>query len=95
MLVLGLETSCDETGVALYDSERGLLPPVTVQNSYSLVSRGADGDLAEALFRERMSLLAYSPLAGGILAGKYESGAQPAGTPWYGWPLSQQPTWCT
>ncbi|MDR6713347.1 N6-L-threonylcarbamoyladenine synthase [Pseudomonas hunanensis] len=24
MLVLGLETSCDETGVALYDSERGL-----------------------------------------------------------------------
>ena len=60
--------------------ERGLPPPVTVQNSYSLVSRGADGDLAEALFRERMSLLAYSPLAGGILAGKYEGGAQPAGT---------------
>ena len=27
-----------------------------------------------------MSLLAYSPLAGGILAGKYEGGAQPAGT---------------
>jgi N6-L-threonylcarbamoyladenine synthase len=25
MLVLGIETSCDETGVALYDSERGLL----------------------------------------------------------------------
>ena len=25
MLVLGLETSCDETGVALYDSQRGLL----------------------------------------------------------------------
>ena len=25
MLVLGLETSCDETGVAIYDSERGLL----------------------------------------------------------------------
>lgn len=25
MLVLGLETSCDETGVALYDTERGLL----------------------------------------------------------------------
>lgn len=25
MLTLGLETSCDETGVALYDSERGLL----------------------------------------------------------------------
>ena len=25
MLVLGIETSCDETGVAVYDSERGLL----------------------------------------------------------------------
>ncbi|MBU1192433.1 MAG: tRNA (adenosine(37)-N6)-threonylcarbamoyltransferase complex transferase subunit TsaD [Gammaproteobacteria bacterium] len=25
MLVLGIETSCDETGVALYDGERGLL----------------------------------------------------------------------
>ena len=25
MRVLGLETSCDETGIALYDSERGLL----------------------------------------------------------------------
>lgn len=25
MLVLGIETSCDETGIAVYDSERGLL----------------------------------------------------------------------
>ncbi|MFP4904033.1 tRNA (adenosine(37)-N6)-threonylcarbamoyltransferase complex transferase subunit TsaD, partial [Paraburkholderia sp. BR14261] len=25
MLVLGIESSCDETGLALYDSERGLL----------------------------------------------------------------------
>ncbi|MBS1147416.1 MAG: tsaD, partial [Proteobacteria bacterium] len=25
MLVLGVESSCDETGVALYDSARGLL----------------------------------------------------------------------
>ena len=25
MLVLGIETSCDETGVAIYDSEHGLL----------------------------------------------------------------------
>jgi N6-L-threonylcarbamoyladenine synthase len=28
MLILGLETSCDETGVALYDTERGLLAEV-------------------------------------------------------------------
>ena len=51
--------------------------PVTVQNSYSLVSRSVDNDLAEALFREQMSLLAYSPLAGGMLTGKYRGGARP------------------
>ncbi len=28
MLVLGIETSCDETGLALYDSDRGLLADV-------------------------------------------------------------------
>ena len=58
--------------------ELGVPGPVTMQNSYSLVSRGVDGDLAEVLFRERMSLLAYSPLAGGMLSGKYRGGAQPA-----------------
>jgi aryl-alcohol dehydrogenase (NADP+) len=59
--------------------ELGVPGPVTTQNSYSLVSRGADGDLAEALFRENMALLAYSPLAGGLLSGKYADGARPRG----------------
>ena len=57
---------------------RGLPGPVTIQNSYSLVSRGVDNDLAETLFRENMSLLAYSPLGGGVLTGKYRGGAKPA-----------------
>lgn len=57
----------------------GVPGPVTTQNSCSLVSRGVDGDLAEALFREQMSLLAYSPLAGGLLSGKYSAGAKPSG----------------
>jgi aryl-alcohol dehydrogenase (NADP+) len=59
--------------------ELGVPGPVTIQNSCSLVSRGVDNDLAETLFREQMSLLAYSPLGGGILAGKYLAGAQPPG----------------
>ncbi|HEY5634290.1 MAG TPA: aldo/keto reductase [Burkholderiaceae bacterium] len=59
--------------------ELGVPGPATLQNSYSLVSRNVDGDLAEALFRERMSLLAYSPLAAGLLSGKYLGGAKPAG----------------
>ena len=57
--------------------ELGVPAPVTIQNSYSLVSRNVDNDLAEVLFREEMSLLAYSPLAGGMLSGKYLGGAQP------------------
>ncbi len=59
--------------------ELGVPGPVTLQNSYSLISRNVDNDLAETLFREKMSLLAYSPLAAGILSGKYLNGAQPPG----------------
>ena len=59
--------------------ELGVPGPVTVQNTCSLVSRGADTEIAEVLFRERMSLLAYSPLAGGIHTGTYSGGAKPAG----------------
>jgi aryl-alcohol dehydrogenase-like predicted oxidoreductase len=59
--------------------ELGVAGPVTIQNSYSLLSRNIDNDLAEALFRENMSLLAYSPLAAGILSGKYLGGARPPG----------------
>jgi aryl-alcohol dehydrogenase (NADP+) len=58
-------------------NELGVPGPVTLQNSYSLLSRNVDNDLAEALFRQNMSLLAYSPLAAGILSGKYLNDAQP------------------
>jgi aryl-alcohol dehydrogenase-like predicted oxidoreductase len=60
--------------------EQGVPGPVTIQNSYSLVSRGVDNDLAETLFREKMSLLAYSPLGGGVLTGKYLGGVPPPGS---------------
>ena len=53
--------------------------PVTVQNSCSLVARSAEREVAEALYREGMSLLAFSPLAGGYLTGKYLQGAKPNG----------------
>jgi aryl-alcohol dehydrogenase-like predicted oxidoreductase len=59
---------------------QGVPGPVTIQNSYSLVSRSVDNDLAEVLFREKMSLLAYSPLAAGMLSGKYLGGAKPPNT---------------
>jgi aryl-alcohol dehydrogenase-like predicted oxidoreductase len=59
--------------------ELGVPGPVTVQNSCNLVSRAVEGDLAEAIFREGMSVLPYSPLAGGILTGKYRGNAKPPG----------------
>ncbi len=58
----------------------GLPPPLTIQNCYSLVNRMFDGELAEASFRERVPLLAYSPLAMGMLTGKFRGGAMPPRT---------------
>ncbi|KAK1386073.1 putative voltage-gated potassium channel subunit beta [Heracleum sosnowskyi] len=46
---------------------------VTVQNSYNLLCRNFESGLAECCHHERISLLAYSPLAMGILSGKYLS----------------------
>jgi len=57
--------------------ELGVPGPVTVQNSCNLVSRAVDGDLAESVYREGMSVLPYSPLAGGMLTGKYRGDAKP------------------
>jgi aryl-alcohol dehydrogenase (NADP+) len=65
---------CEFTRLA---RENGLARPVTIQNSYNLVSRTFEYDLAEACFRENVGLLAYSPLAMGVLAGKYLGGARP------------------
>ena len=38
MLILGIETSCDETGLALYDTDQGLLDQVL----YSQITLHAD-----------------------------------------------------
>ena len=47
---------------------------VTIQNAYSLLCRGFEGDLAEVAHRENIGLLAYSPMAFGVLSGKYLNG---------------------
>ncbi|MFH4966775.1 aldo/keto reductase [Gaetbulibacter sp. M240] len=46
----------------------------TIQNSYSLLNRTFEGDLAEVAMRENIGLLAYSPMAFGVLSGKYIKG---------------------
>ncbi len=59
-------------------SEQHDLPRIaSVQNAYNLVNRSYEIGLSEITYRERVSLLAYSPLGQGYLSGKYEGGALP------------------
>lgn len=58
---------------------KGLPRVASVQNPYSLVNRTYEIGLAEVSVKEDCGLLAYSPLAFGVLSGKYLNGARPAG----------------
>ncbi len=53
---------------------------VSLQNEYSLICRNYDLDLAELSHNEQVGLLPYSPLACGMLTGKYANGARPDGS---------------
>ena len=61
-------------------AEKALPRLVSVQNEYSLLRRHFDHDLAELSHHEDVGLLAYSPLAAGILSGKYFDGVVPPGS---------------
>ena len=52
---------------------------VSVQNPYSLLNRSFEIGLSEIAIRENCGLLAYSPLAFGVLSGKYLGGKKPKG----------------
>lgn len=60
----------DVQGVARYE---------TIQNNFSLNNRRFEDELAQACRQENVSLIPYSPLAGGVLSGKYNDGAFPEG----------------
>ena len=49
----------------------------TIQNPYSLLNRTFEIGLAEVAMREKVGLLAYSPMAFGMLSGKYLGGKMP------------------
>lgn len=51
----------------------------TIQNNFSLNNRRFEDELAQVCRQERVSLIPYSPLAGGVLSGKYNDGALPEG----------------
>lgn len=54
--------------------------PASVQNEYSLLCRLYDTDMAEMTANEDIGLLSFSPLAAGLLTGKYQDGAVPDGS---------------
>ncbi|MCA6259527.1 aldo/keto reductase [Phenylobacterium sp.] len=65
---------------ALSTSEReGFARYETIQNNHSLNNRRFEDDLAQVCRQEGVSSIPYSPLAGGVLSGKYNGGALPSG----------------
>jgi aryl-alcohol dehydrogenase-like predicted oxidoreductase len=61
-------------------SERlGVARYQTIQNNFSMNNRRFEDELAQVCRQEGVSLIPYSPLAGGVLSGKYQNGATPDG----------------
>ncbi len=59
-------------------AEKNNLPKITtIQNPYSLLNRSFEVGLSEMCMHENVGLLAYSPLAFGVLSGKYLNNQQP------------------
>ncbi|MBC7279885.1 aldo/keto reductase [Hoeflea sp.] len=58
----------------------GLPRVASIQNEYNLICRLFDTDLAEVAHHEDVGLLAFSPLAAGILSGKYQGDVTPEGS---------------
>ncbi len=62
--------------------KHGLPRMVSIQNEYSLLYRLFEPDMHEVAMAEDVGLLAWSPLATGMISGKYLDGARPAGSRW-------------
>ena len=62
------------------------LRPASIQNAYNLLNRKFEVSLAEIAFREGVGLLAYAPVAAGVLTGKYLNSSRPEGARMTLWP---------
>jgi len=76
---LSNETAWGVTKWLKVAENHGLPRMASIQNEYSLLCRHFDLDLGEIALHEDCGLLAWSPLARGILSGKYLDGAKPKG----------------
>jgi aryl-alcohol dehydrogenase-like predicted oxidoreductase len=73
------ETSWGLTKSVMVSEMHGLARYETIQNNFSLNNRRFEDELAQVCRQEQVSLIPYSPLAGGALSGKYNDGARPEG----------------
>jgi aryl-alcohol dehydrogenase-like predicted oxidoreductase len=67
------------SNAAAGDLERALATArvACVQNSFSLLERADEADVLPLCARHGVAYAAFSPLAGGVLTGKYRAGEQP------------------
>jgi aryl-alcohol dehydrogenase-like predicted oxidoreductase len=63
--------------------KKGLPRMQSIQNEFSLLNRSDDPYVAEVCVRENVSYLPWSPLACGLISGKYAGGKIPEGTRWH------------
>jgi len=77
---LSNETAWGLTKFLEISKTKNLPKVMSVQNPYNLLNRTYEIGLAEVSIREKSGLLAYSPLASGIMSGKYRNGAMPNGS---------------
>ncbi len=73
------ETSWGLTKSIGVSEMHGLARYETIQNNFSLNNRRFEDELAQVCKQEQVSLIPYSPIAGGVLSGKYNNGAKPEG----------------
>ena len=73
------ETSWGLMKALSVSEQRGLARYETIQNNHSLNNRRFEDELAQVCLQEGVSSIPYSPLAGGVLSGKYNGGATPDG----------------
>jgi aryl-alcohol dehydrogenase-like predicted oxidoreductase len=71
------ETAYGLTRASTTSEYTGLVRYETIQNNYSIVNRRFEDELKTVCRKETVSLLPYSPLAGGVLSGKYQGGKWP------------------
>ncbi|SDW50558.1 aldo/keto reductase [Roseicitreum antarcticum] len=79
-IALSNETAWGSAQWLRLSEEAGLPRIASIQNEYSLLSRLFDTDMAELSVNEDLPLLAYSPLAAGLLTGKYAGDVTPEDT---------------